>query len=157
MITKNKNKNDLTIDLKKIIAEDYLYSKKSNMEKFKESLLKYVAFIGIILYILISLGSWGGFITIKEVNAAEGKKLSNDLQNRYYARLERLKKCNKNVKYIKEYYLHKQDIGTRCAVIMTLSQDKIPVKYVMKDINYPSKSKEFWKIYYNIKEIRIKN
>ena len=157
MITKNKNKKNLTIDLKAIIAKDYLYSKKSIFYKIIKEPMKLISIIWIFLYILISFWTWGGYIQFSKANANEVLKNGVDIQNRNEARLQRLKICNKNKKYLKKYYLKNQDIGTRCATIMTLTKDRIPVKFIMQDIHTPTKAKNFWKIYYNIKQIRIQN
>lgn len=95
-----------------------------------------------------------------EKDVVEAKQTENVVQesiNRDNARLARLKLCNENVTLVKEYHLPKQDLGTRCATILTLSKDYSPVENVLENINAPSEVPEFWNIYYDIKSIRIKN
>jgi len=99
MITKTKTNK--TIDLKAIIAEEYLQSKKTSMQKIKEFLFKSIWIIWIILYILISLWSYGGFIHIWKANASE----LNILTPRDKIRLERLEVCQK---YFDKYKKEKQ-------------------------------------------------
>lgn len=91
---------------------------------------------------------------IQEVN---GHDIEKDLYYRDQARLARLTECNSRIDMLKEYKLNKQDIWTRCATIRTLSQDRLPYESIMQDIHTPSKSEKFWKIYYDIKRIRIEN
>jgi len=75
-VIRNKNKRNLTIDLRAIIANDYLQSKKTKFQKWKDTILKYVAWVGIILYLMLSFGTWSGNISIWKANASEGQNLA---------------------------------------------------------------------------------
>lgn len=140
-----------TIDLKGMIAKEYLDSKKTNMDKFKESAIKIIAVAGIFYYVVALFFGWGIFVP-NEANAS-----NQDLVNRENARLSRLIQCNNQIDLVKNYIHTNQDIGTRCATIRTLSQDYSPISNIMEGINTNSKAENYWEIYYDIKRIRIKN
>ena len=54
-----KLKRQYTIDLKAIMAENYLDSKKTFMQNITKSSFKTIGIVGVFLYILISLVGWG--------------------------------------------------------------------------------------------------
>ena len=119
MIIKNKNKKNLTIDLKEIIAKDYLYSKKTNMHKLTETFVKYVAICGIIWFIIVSLVGWGILNPVKKVNASQGQILS--IKDKI--RLERLEVCQNafdKYKKTKKYnrFIRQKTPVVSCAIRM---------------------------------------
>lgn len=59
--------NNYTIDLKAIIAKDYLESKKTDFQRLKEKAFKFLWIAGIIWFIVVSFFGWGIFST--EANA----------------------------------------------------------------------------------------
>jgi len=122
MITKNKNKKNLTIDLKEMYAKEYLESKKWFFTKIIDKYIKYFTIIWFILYIMISLWTWNGFISISKTNATE-LKIKPNLEIRDKIRLERLEVCQKSFdKYKKTknipFYIRKKLAVVSCAIRM---------------------------------------
>lgn len=58
----------MTIDLKAIMAEEYLNSKKSKTILFKENTMKYVWIAGVIWFVIVCLVGWG-ILTPNNANA----------------------------------------------------------------------------------------
>ena len=116
MITKiNKN---LTIDLKKIIAQDYIDSRKSNFTRIKEKTLKYISIAWIVWFIIVFSVGWG-IVTPPEAN---GYNTGENMSIRDKIRLERLEVCQKAYKmtHINEQFIYKQIPAVRCATYMSL-------------------------------------
>ena len=108
-----------TIDLKKIMYTEYLHSKKTKMEYIKDWAIKYIAPIWIILYLAISILSYGGLLHIWKANANEGQILS--IKDKI--RLERLETCQNAFDKWKEkkkypFYIRKKLAVVSCAIRM---------------------------------------
>lgn len=121
-----------TIDLKAIYAKEYLDSKKTKMDNFKETWIKIVAWVGIFYYILTLLFGWGMFIP-NEANANNtGENLA--FLNRFPEHTSVIGCYNDYTKKVRE--------GTKC----TQKGDK--------NVSLPPRSQiKVWLKYYNEFEI----
>jgi len=118
MITKNKNKRNLTIDLKGMMAQEYLDSKKSDFTILKEKFMKIISIAWIVWFVVVCLFGWG-MITPPEVKAYD---TGENMSIRDQIRQERLEICQKAYKNsgINEQFLYDQVPAVRCATYMSL-------------------------------------
>lgn len=118
MIIKNKNKKNLTIDLKGMYAKEYLESRKTNIDIIKEISFKIIGTAGIVWFVIVSFVGWGIF-TPETTNAYD---TGENISIRDSIRLERLEVCQKAYKktHINEQFLYDQIPAVRCATYMSL-------------------------------------
>jgi hypothetical protein len=118
MITTNKNKRNLTIDLKGIMAQEYLDSKKSDFTILKEKFMKIMSISRIALLVTACFFGWGMIAPI-DVKAYD---TSENIGVRDKIRQERIEICQKAYKEseINEQFIYDQVPVVRCATYMSL-------------------------------------
>lgn len=68
----------MTIDLKAMMADEYLQSKKTKMDILKEKTVKMVSVAGIIWFLIVSMVGWG-IITPEKANGYTEDEINNEL------------------------------------------------------------------------------
>lgn len=99
------------IDLRKMYAEEYIESTKTEGEKKKEIILLFTVISWIIWFIIFTLWMWSWFMQIWKAEAKWNLTIAEKI------RLERLESCKKYAHIEKIYW---QDADVRCATFMTL-------------------------------------
>lgn len=115
IMKKNTNKKNLTIDLKWIMAKEYLNSKKSNFTLIIE---KYINIISIAWFIMICF-LWLGVLMPNTTNSYYTEQ-NMSIQDKI--RLERLEVCQEAYKnsWINKQFIYWQIPAVRCAAYLTL-------------------------------------
>jgi len=107
----NINKKNLTIDLKEIMCNEYIESKKTYLQKFIDKYIKKVALIEFIIILLLFIPKITNWYDTSENLSIQDK-----------IRLERLEVCQNAYKnsWINEQFLYWQVPAVRCATYMSL-------------------------------------